>query len=104
MPASTEKQYKARVKVWLYPGPGGWHFVTLPKNQSEQIKVRFAGHQVGWGSLPIAATIGATTWNTSLFPDKASGSFLVPIKADVRKKEGVAEGDSVTIAVEIRVG
>lgn len=47
------------------------------------------------GSVYVEATIGATTWRTSLFPSKAVGGWLLPLKAAVRKKEKLAEGTSV---------
>jgi hypothetical protein len=91
-----------RAKVWLYPGAGGWHFVTLPRKQSAEIKARFSSIKRGWGSLKVAATIGKTTWETSIFPDRQSGSYLLPVKADVRIKEGIGTGDIVSFTVAIK--
>ena len=97
-----KNHYKMRAKVWLYPGMAGWHFVTLPKKQSAEINVRFDLMKRGWGSLPVIVTIGETSWKTSIFPDKKAGAYLLPLKACVRKKEGITEGDTVTFFVEIR--
>ncbi|MBM3925799.1 MAG: DUF1905 domain-containing protein [SAR202 cluster bacterium] len=91
-----------RAKVWLYAGPSGWHFVTLPKEQSSEIKARFNLVKRGWGSLPVAVTIGKTTWDTSIFPDRESGAYLLPLKADVRAREGIKVGDVITFAVKIK--
>ena len=92
-----------RAKVWLYPGQeANWHFVTLPKKQSQQIKERFGSFKRGWGSLPVKVTIGKTTWNTSIFPDKKAGAYLLPLKADVRKQEKIQDGKSIMFVVEIR--
>lgn len=97
------RTYKVRAKVWLYPGAeANWHFVSLPKKQSDQIKERFGGFTRGWGSLPVNVTIGTTTWKTSIFPDKKAGAYLLPLKADVRRKEKVGIGDTITLVVEIR--
>ena len=56
---------------------------------------------VGPGTAPVlarvAVTIGDTSWNTSVFPHKESGGWLLPVKAAVRKAEGLAEGDAVTL-------
>jgi Domain of unknown function (DUF1905) len=87
-------------KVWLYPGEmGNWHFVTLPKSTGKEIKETFGKSARGFGSLPVSVTIGATTWKTSLFPDKYSGSYLLPIKASVRKKEDVFVGERVSCSI-----
>ncbi len=47
------------------------------------------------------ATIGATQWKTSVFPDKKAGAYLLPIKAKVRTAEHIAAGNTVTL--ELRV-
>lgn len=94
--------YKMRAEVWLYPGPTPWHFITLPKKQSDEMKKRFAAIKRGWGALPVTATIGKTSWQTSVFPDKRSGTYLMPLKAQVRKKEEILEGDTVAFTIEMR--
>jgi len=55
----------------------------------------------GWGVIPVSATIGTTTWKTSLFPK--DGDYLVPVKDMVRRSEDVAVGDSVFITLDIDV-
>lgn len=95
--------YKMRARVWPYPGMAGWHFVTLPKKQSAQITSRFGVMKRGWGSLPVMVTIGKTSWRTSIFPDKKARAYLLPLKADVRKKKGIAAGDAIPFSVEIKV-
>ncbi len=96
-----EHRYKMRAKVWLYTGMAGWHFVTLPKKQSAQIRKTFSRMRRGWGSLPVLATIGETSWRTSIFPDNKSQSYLLPLKADVRKKERMEAGDTITCFIEV---
>ena len=91
-----------RAEVWLYPGMAGWHFLTLPKKLSDEVKKNFGALRHGWGSLPVKVTIGKTNWSTSIFPDKREGAYLFPIKADVRKKENITAGDAVSFSIEIR--
>ena len=93
---------KARSRVWLYPGRGGWHFITLPKKHARMIKASH-GIRRGWGSLPVKVTIGKTTWKTSIFPEHMSSSYVLPVKADVRKKENIEAGDSVLLTLEVMV-
>lgn len=94
--------YKMRAKVWLYPGMAGWHFITLPKKQSDDIKRKFGMMKRGWGSLPVIVTIGKTSWKTSIFPDKKVGAYLLPLKMDVRKKENIFAGNTINFSIEIR--
>ncbi len=92
---------KMRSRLWLYPGPGGWHFITLPKKQASEIRRSYGGVRHGWGSIRVTAIIGRTTWKTSLFPDSKSNSYVLPVKVDVRKREQVGEGDTVLLKLEI---
>jgi Domain of unknown function (DUF1905) len=95
-------EYLVRAKVWLYPGKGGWHFVTLSSKQSKEIRALFGGEAGGWGSLPVSVRIGGTEWKTSLFPDKKSGGYMFAIKSEVRLKEQIGAGDTITADVRIR--
>lgn len=96
-------QYKFKTNVWLYPGMAGWHFATVPSDISEDIKQSFGDRKRGWGSLPIIATIGKTSWKTSIFPDKESGGYLLPLKAEVRKKENIVADKKINLTIKIRV-
>lgn len=78
-----------------------WRFLTLPKKQGQEIKTRFGSHAKGWGSLPVSVTIGKTIWDTSIFPDKKSESYLLPLKAKVRKAEGISDDSTVTFSIKL---
>lgn len=94
-------RYALRAKLWLYPGKAAWHFLTLPKRPAADIKKRFGAHARGWRSLRVAATVGKTRWLTSIFPDSKSASYLLPVKASVRKKEKLAAGKTLAFTLEI---
>ena len=87
--------------MWLYEGRDPWHFVTLPMEMSEAIRDDTAGLPRGFGSVRVVAAIGSTTWSTSVFPDKASGTFQLPIKAAVREAEDLTAGDIVTVHIDV---
>ncbi len=94
--------YTMKEKVWLYPGDmAAWHFVTLTKVIGQEIKEARGKAARGFGSLPVEVTIGATTWKTSIFPAKQTGSYLLPLKAKVRKDEDIEAGDTVTFTVTL---
>lgn len=81
----------------------GWHFVTIPKNESDKITATFSGLKKGWGSLPVIVTIGNTSWKTSIFPDKKAGAYLLPLKAAIRKKEKISDDQTITFILEIQI-
>ncbi|HYD02959.1 MAG TPA: DUF1905 domain-containing protein [Alphaproteobacteria bacterium] len=84
--------------VEKYPGPGGWFFVIVPKNIGEKIQ-KSAPKINNWGFVKVKMTLGKTSWESSIFPDKKHG-FLIAIKADIRKKENINNGDKVKIKIE----
>ena len=79
--------------LWEYTStsPGSWHFVTIPGELADDI-IGEAGQRNAFGSIRVEATIGATTWRTSLFPDKARGSLLLLVKKQVRSIEDLTDG------------
>lgn len=87
--APKAETYSVKAKVWLYSGMAAWHFVTIPVKTSKDIKKKFGYVAKGWGSLPVTVKLGRTQWRTSIFPDKKAGAYVLPLKADVRKKENV---------------
>lgn len=88
-------------EVWQHPGDGSWHFITLPADLADETRARTATAPRPFGSVPVRATIGATSWTTSIFADRASGSYLLPVKASVRRDEGVQAGDTVTVILDL---
>jgi hypothetical protein len=86
-------------KIWFWRGPAPWFFVTVPAEQSDDLKMISGSVTYGWGMIPVEARIGNTRWKTSLFPK--DGRFIVPIKASVRKAEKLEEGDTVTVQLEV---
>ena len=88
-------------EVWQYDEPSGWHFLTLPADVAEAVRQETDGSRRGFGSVRVEASLGATTWRTSVFPDSRSGSFLLPVKADVRRREDVLAGDVVDVRLRL---
>jgi len=84
--------------LWLYPGDAGWVFVTLPTDVADDI-LDEAPSTGGFGSVKVAVRIGDTEWSTSLFPDKESASYVLPVKRAVRDAEDLTIGDSVSVGL-----
>jgi hypothetical protein len=91
--------YTVAGELWRYDGAAGWTFVTLPADVADEFRFMRGGR--GFGSVRVKATLGSTTWSTSVFPDAQSRSYVLPIKAAVRSREGVCEGDLVVVTLEI---
>lgn len=94
--------FEAPVWVWDARKTDVWTFVSLPAEASEEIR-DFAGDiPRGFGSVKVTATIGATTWRTSIFPSK-DGVYVLPLKKAVRTAEGLAIDAVATVKVELDV-
>jgi hypothetical protein len=87
--------------LWRYTGKDGWHFVTVPAEVTDAIRARWSREQRAFGSIPVRATLGATSWTTSLFYDRRSEAYLLPVKASVRRAEAVGDSDSVEVSVSL---
>ncbi len=87
-------------KIWFWKGPAPWYFVTVPEKECQELKAILGLVTYGWGMIPATVRIGKTQWTTSLFPK--DGSYIVPIKASVRKAEKLEEGDNVTLRLDVR--
>ena len=87
--------------LWLWTGDNGsWHFITLPEEHCGEIRAQaFAGPR-GFGSVRVEACIHDVNWRTSVFPQK-SGGYILPVKAEVRRKAAIAAGDEVTVMLEL---
>ncbi len=88
-------------ELWEHSGEGGWHFLTLPPEVGDDLREEPTGPRRGFGSLRVRVTVGASAWDTSIFPSK-DGSYVLPVKAAVRRAEDLAEGDVVEVELFLR--
>jgi hypothetical protein len=86
-------------EIWYWRGPAPFFFITIPQDQSEEIKAVSKMATYGWGVIPVKVIIGKTEFKTSLFPK--DGKYLVPVKASVRKAEMLELGDEVNLRLEV---
>lgn len=97
--------YTGQLWRWTGGNGGSWHFLTIDGEAGEALSAtalmrRLEGLSRGFGSLKVLATIGDSAFRTSVFPSKIE-SWMLPVKASVRKAEGIGEGDAVTVVLEL---
>jgi len=88
-------------KIIYWRGPAPFYFVTVPDEQSQQIKAISKIVTYGWGVIPTNVTIGITMFYTALFPK--DGHYLVPIKKNVRDAEDLDIDDEISLQLEFLV-
>jgi hypothetical protein len=93
--------FDAELWAWDARRADSWTFVSLPADASEEIRERTAGSRRGFGSLRVRATVGGSTWATSIFPSSGGGPYVLPVKRPVRDAEGLNVGDRASVTVEL---
>lgn len=94
------KNLRIEGKLFKWEGPSAWYFLPTTKVQGGELRKAQEGKKrLGFGSIRVRAAIGATSFETSIFPTK-DGPYLLPIKASVRKKEGLVDKGPVTARCE----
>jgi Domain of unknown function (DUF1905) len=78
---------------------GGWHFLALPLALSQEIRRVYKTDEEGWGRLKAKASLGQSTWDTAIWFDAKRQTYLLPIKADIRKKEKINIGNWASCTV-----
>lgn len=84
-------RFEIKARVEIFPQKGGWHYVMVPLKYSEKLKPL-----ANRGLVAVSATVGSSTWRTSLLP-MGDGSQFIPLPMAVRRKEKIALGDEIRI-------
>lgn len=88
-------------EVWRHDGDAAWYFVTLPFDVADDVEERHGHAAGGFGSVRVRVRIGSTEWATSVFPDRKRKSYLLPVKAAVRRAEHLDDGSSVRVTLTV---
>ena len=96
--AVNEHSFDAQLWRWTSNGVA-WVFLTLPENIADQIEAQQVGPGRGFGAVKVRVTIGSSTWDTSMFPSRKHASYILPVKAPVRRQEGLDAGDTASVSI-----
>jgi len=88
-------------EIFYWRGPSPFHFVATPDTVTEQIAMVAPRVSYGWGMIPGTLRLGATEWDTALWPK--DGRYLVPLRDKVRAAESVDDGDLVALELHIEI-
>ncbi|OIQ30876.1 MAG: hypothetical protein BM564_01295 [Bacteroidetes bacterium MedPE-SWsnd-G2] len=79
-------KYQFTSTIWKHDAPGGWHFTSLPKSTSRDIRTLFGWQEEGWGRMKVKAQIEDVNWETAIWFDTKLDTYILPLKAEIRKK------------------
>jgi hypothetical protein len=100
-------KFKSKVFVWQSgftdkEDKRAWRFARLPEKISAEIKeMQTRKLRRGWGAVYAEAKIGKTEWTTSIFPDRHSNTYLLPLKKQVRYEENLYDGIDMSVSMKI---
>ncbi len=107
-PIKKSFKFKSKVFVWnagnqeRKDDSSSWRFARLPENISAKIKLMQKGMlRRGWGAVYSNAKIGKTKWTTSIFPDRHSATYVLPLKKQIRYEENLYDGIEINVSIEI---
>jgi hypothetical protein len=101
-------EVEAPLKVWTSPSSNtSSAYIVIAGEKADAIRLAaisgqwLDGGKRGFGSAKVTATIGETVWQTSIFPEKESGGWFLPVKKAVREAEGLDEGALVRAEIAL---
>jgi hypothetical protein len=97
----TKIKYEFSAKIWQHLAQGSWYFVSFTIELSNEIRDNLKWQEEGWGRLKATAKIGITEWNTAIWFDTKHHTYLLPIKAELRRKEKIESNQMLEISVSI---
>ena len=74
---------------------------SLPKEMSKEIRENLGFLEEGWGRLKMTAKTDNTQWETAIWFDTKLDTYLLPLKAEIRKKEKITTDKEIEIMIWI---
>ncbi|KKR43074.1 MAG: hypothetical protein UU10_C0024G0003 [Parcubacteria group bacterium GW2011_GWF1_40_6] len=105
--AKSKFRFGSMVIVWKEgyqdkDDSGAWRFARVPEDISAKIKEMQKGRlRRGWGAVYAKAKIGKGEWVTSIFPDRHSDTYILPLKKQIRFEENLYDGIEIKVSIEI---
>ncbi|SEN30878.1 DUF1905 domain-containing protein [Cryobacterium luteum] len=93
--------FEFQATLWEATSTSSWVFLSLPTDVTDEIRERSTRPRRGFGSIPVAVSIGDTSWTTSIFPDGKRNSYVLPVKKAVRTQQELAVGDTAAIVLSL---
>ena len=70
---------------------------------SVEIRENFKRLEEGWGRMQVAAKTGKSEWKTAIWFDTKQDTYLLPLKAEIRKKENIVLDKDVGIIIWVLI-
>lgn len=94
-------QFRFEADVIHWRGPSPFFFAPIPQAHAEALRRVSKAVTYGWGMIPVEARIGGVAFATALYPKDET--YLLPIKAAVRRRAGITAGDPIAVDLTVRL-
>lgn len=92
-------KYNFSAQIWQHAAPGGWYFVSLPIKMSKEIRTHLKSQEEGWGRMQAIAKTKEIEWKSAIWFDTKSNRYVLPLKAEIRKKANLVLDQKIQVAV-----
>ena len=90
------EKFELEGAVEIFPQEGGWVYIRVPERYTE-ITEELADR----GLVAITASVGRTSWDTSLLPT-GDGTHFIALFKKVRNAENIHVGDRINASFQLR--
>jgi hypothetical protein len=94
-------KYEFTARLWKFSGPGGWHFISFPEGLAKEIRNILKSEEEGWGRSRAIVKVGNSEWKAAIWFDTKLGTYLLPLKAEIRKKEDLRIDNEICVMIWI---
>lgn len=92
-------QFEFDGPVWEWRGPAPFYFVSVPGEQSDEIRAAMKVLSYGWGMIPVLATIRGIEFKTSMFAK--DGKYVLPLKNAVRLPLKLEVDELIEVSIQL---
>lgn len=96
-----EMRIRFTAEIYEWTARRNWFFIDVPPELGADISDQPRMPR-GFGSVRVVATVGGTTWSTSIFP--LGETYVLPLKKAVLKAENIGEGDEIEVDLDVLDG
>ncbi|MCE2789865.1 MAG: DUF1905 domain-containing protein [Saprospiraceae bacterium] len=73
--------------------------MSVPTPTDSEIRAHSGDLEEGWRWLKSTVRVGQCEWDSAIWFDTKRSSYLLPMKADMRKRENITAGTIIDVSL-----
>ena len=94
-------QFAFDTEIIEWRGPAPFFYAPAPPDVAAELRALMRAVTYGWGMIPVEALANGVAFTTALFPK--DDTYLLPLKAAVRRKAAITVGDRIAVQLTLAV-